>query len=342
MPIGNSQLMDRAHADARLKQRAEQRLSSAGKRALRRPRRERFVRAYLVSFDGASAALEAGYAPGVAPRIAPVLLRAPEVQARLRHLSLQGVGPAPNPRDVLETALRRVFVDLSGLYRVDPATGGVRLDLRGATPEQLNALNVRQVTRAVKGREEVTTTVSTPDRSREFAVVARALAARGPERDEERDEYDRMMAAAYKDVMRSGGSSFTPHWTSGYPDEVVDMFHPMKESWGPGESPFRIPPAYHLLFPDGPGGAAAIAVRADGGAGASGRAAGGAREVSGVADPEGGEDELFRGSEGRGAGADGPELRPDGTSSSGRCRSAKLPGLKYGAVRRKNGWSGGL
>lgn len=172
-----------------------------GTKPLRHPRREAFVQRFWSLADPEQSAREAGYGRKVAARIWPFLLADPRIKARLRELRRAVMQPAPRTSEVLDALMQRAFVDLSDLVRVNPRTGEARVDLRGASPAQINALNITQKTREVDGKRQVTTTVSTPDRSREIAIIARRL---GLYEADLRNEKPDPLLQLIDDVIRHG------------------------------------------------------------------------------------------------------------------------------------------
>lgn len=140
---------------------------------LRRRRHEAFVDAFARSFDGPTAARRAGYAPALAERIWPVLLRSPEVRARLQALTMPAVDPT-------HAALRRRLVDtlttdFSGLLTTDPVTGTPRIDLAAATPEQLALLEFEvSITETARGPRQ-TLHIRSPNRPQAMRLLATHL-----------------------------------------------------------------------------------------------------------------------------------------------------------------------
>ncbi|TCP41262.1 hypothetical protein [Rhodovulum marinum] len=153
-----------------------------------KPRREQFARAFAIGFDGPAAAREAGYGR-FSDRVWPVLLARPEIQARLRALRLS-VEHAPATREEFVSALwRQGFADLSNLFVPDPETGGLRLDVTRARPDQLGLLDFEEKTVVRDGQVTRTLCISMQNRIEILKLLARhfGVGAESPS-DDRKDE----------------------------------------------------------------------------------------------------------------------------------------------------------
>jgi hypothetical protein len=107
------------------------------------PAHEAFVRRYRTTYDGPDAARRAGF--DNPDTVWPELLAREDVQARLRFYRAGVDMPDRSREAVIEHLHNLAFVDLSDLLWFDPISGAVRYDLRRATPEQLAALEIEEI-----------------------------------------------------------------------------------------------------------------------------------------------------------------------------------------------------
>ncbi|MCV2877637.1 terminase small subunit [Sedimentimonas flavescens] len=140
--------------------------------ALRSPKQEAFAQAFLVDFDGARAVIEAGYGAMLGPRILPLLLRSPKIQARLKTLQEK-----PFPflrREHLHRALAaRANVQHEHLFTRNPMTGEWDLDLARAAAKDLNSLLFEQSVTLSKGRKTTVTRIKSADPSQALDILAK-------------------------------------------------------------------------------------------------------------------------------------------------------------------------
>lgn len=125
--------------------------------ALDKAQYERFCREYVVHHNGAKAAAAAGFAKHSARVRASILLRRPEVAARVRELELNLLSKA-------DITAERVMLELGRVAFSDPrklvdATGRVRPihELDDDAAASLAAFEVDAVTTTVKGGKKSTT-----------------------------------------------------------------------------------------------------------------------------------------------------------------------------------------
>ena len=113
-------------------------MSNNKKTPIATPRRKRFVAEYLRDFNGARAAIAAGYSKRGAKQIAFQLLQDPRIKDLVAEESKKALAKAElSAQDVLEVIRRNVMRDVSGFV----GANGKFKELGELTPDQLRVID---------------------------------------------------------------------------------------------------------------------------------------------------------------------------------------------------------